>query len=66
MRSRDVKLDFLDSRWFTRGWTLQELLAQPQVEFFSNDGFHLGDKWVLLVPIHEITGISKQSLTGEH
>ena len=23
------------SRWFTRGWTLQELLAPPTVEFFS-------------------------------
>src|ERR1700712_6090569 len=26
---------FRDSRWFTRGWTLQELLAPSIVEFFS-------------------------------
>ena len=27
--------DFWKSRWFTRGWTLQELLAPTLVEFFS-------------------------------
>jgi hypothetical protein len=26
------------SRWFTRGWTLQELLAPASVEFFSLEG----------------------------
>ena len=26
---------FRESRWFTRGWTLQELLAPRSVEFFS-------------------------------
>src|SRR5438045_3918289 len=26
---------FQESRWFTRGWTLQELIAPPSVEFFS-------------------------------
>ncbi|KIJ69775.1 hypothetical protein HYDPIDRAFT_77224, partial [Hydnomerulius pinastri MD-312] len=25
------------SRWFTRGWTLQELLAPPAIEFYMND-----------------------------
>ena len=29
---------FVRSRWFTRGWTLQELLAPRSVEFFSRDG----------------------------
>ena len=29
---------FLESRWFTRGWTLQELIAPTSVEFFSRDG----------------------------
>jgi hypothetical protein len=35
---------FLESRWFTRGWTLQELLAPACVEFFSIEGDLLGDK----------------------
>jgi hypothetical protein len=29
---------FRHSRWFTRGWTLQELLAPASVEFFSREG----------------------------
>ena len=28
---------FQGSRWFTRGWTLQELLAPTSVEFFSKE-----------------------------
>jgi hypothetical protein len=28
---------FRASRWFTRGWTLQELLAPESVEFFSKE-----------------------------
>ncbi|KAF2115159.1 heterokaryon incompatibility protein-domain-containing protein [Lophiotrema nucula] len=30
---------FRRSRWFTRGWTLQELLAPASVEFFSRQEF---------------------------
>ncbi|KAE9376980.1 hypothetical protein N431DRAFT_480117 [Stipitochalara longipes BDJ] len=28
---------FRISKWFTRGWTLQELIAPTSVEFFSKD-----------------------------
>jgi hypothetical protein len=35
---------FRNSRWFTRGWTLQELLAPPSVEFFYLKGTRLDDK----------------------
>jgi hypothetical protein len=31
------KLAFRSSRWFTRSWTLQELLAPSIVEFFSQE-----------------------------
>jgi hypothetical protein len=48
---------FQESRWFTRGWTLQELLAPGSVEFFSREGKQLGDKRTLERQIHEITGI---------
>jgi hypothetical protein len=55
---------FRKSRWFTRGWTLQELIAPASVEFFSAEGKQLGDKTLLEQQIHEITGISVQALRG--
>jgi hypothetical protein len=55
---------FRQSRWFTRGWTLQELLAPQSVEFFSRDGKRLGDKSALEQQIHEITGIQIEALRG--
>jgi hypothetical protein len=53
---------FKRSRWFTRGWTLQELLAPRSVEFFSRDCERLGDKKSLQQQIHEVTGIATQAL----
>ncbi|KAF2195847.1 HET-domain-containing protein, partial [Zopfia rhizophila CBS 207.26] len=38
---------FRESRWFTRGWTIQELLAPHSVEFFSREGKQLGNKRTL-------------------
>jgi hypothetical protein len=35
---RAWELAFHHSRWFTRGWTLQELIAPTSVEFFSMEG----------------------------
>ncbi|KAG9236373.1 kinesin light chain 3 [Amylocarpus encephaloides] len=55
---------FRGSRWFTRGWTLQELLAPEVVEFYSKEGKLLGDRSSLEKPIHEITGIPIQALRG--
>jgi hypothetical protein len=55
---------FRQSIWFTRGWTLQELLAPQSVEFFSQDGRRLGDKNSLKQHIHEVTGIAVQALQG--
>jgi hypothetical protein len=55
---------FLASRWFTRGWTLQELLAPKSVEFFSEQGNRLGDKTSLESQIHEITRIPTKALQG--
>jgi hypothetical protein len=53
---------FRQSRWFKRGWTLQELLAPRSVEFFSKEGVRLGDKESLKHTIHEITGIPLKAL----
>jgi hypothetical protein len=55
---------FRASRWFTRGWTLQELLAPTSVEFFSREGKRLGDKKLLERQVHEITGITVEALQG--
>jgi hypothetical protein len=55
---------FRASRWFTRGWTLQELLAPRVVEFFSREGNQLGDKKKLDRQIYEITGIDILALQG--
>lgn len=55
---------FRQSRWFTRGWTLQELLAPPTVEFFSKEGRRLGDKQSLEQQIHEITRVPISALRG--
>jgi hypothetical protein len=55
---------FRQSRWFTRGWMLQELLAPRSAEFFSAEGKLLGDKDSLLQEIHDTTGISIQALQG--
>jgi hypothetical protein len=45
------------SRWFTRGWTLQELIAPNYVEFFSKEMNCLGDKTSLEKMLHQTTGI---------
>jgi hypothetical protein len=55
---------FRASRWFDRGWTLQELLAPGSVEFFSREGKRLGDKKTLERQVHEITGIAVSALQG--
>jgi len=62
--SQKWKPTFKRSRWFTRGWTLQELIAPTSVEFFSMGGERLGDKNSLVQEIHEITGIPVQALQG--
>ncbi|KAH5552913.1 hypothetical protein HBI25_177950 [Parastagonospora nodorum] len=55
---------FRKSKWFNRGWTLQELLAPASVVFYSKEGDLLGDKQSLKDTIHEITGIPIEALQG--
>lgn len=56
---------FRKSRWFTRGWTLQELLAPEWVEFFSEKGERLGDKKSLGQQVCEITKIPIAALQAK-
>jgi len=55
---------FCASRWFTRGWTLQELIAPPVVAFYSSDWQLLGFKSQRTRLLSQITGIDTSILTG--
>jgi hypothetical protein len=55
---------FRKSRWFTRRWTLQELIAPAVVEFFSKNCEKLGNKASLERQVCEITGIPVKALQG--
>ncbi|TGJ78993.1 hypothetical protein E0Z10_g9771 [Xylaria hypoxylon] len=48
---------FATSRWFTRGWTLQELLAPDKVIFFDRNWGVLGDRKDLADTICNVTRI---------
>jgi ankyrin repeat protein len=62
--TRRWKPAFKRSAWFTRGWTLQELIAPTSVEFFSHEGVFLGSRTTLEQTIYEITGIAIEALRG--
>ncbi|KAF1813703.1 kinesin light chain 1 [Eremomyces bilateralis CBS 781.70] len=62
--SQRWETDFRKSRWFRRGWALQELIAPESVEFFSKDRVLLGSKKFLERQIREITGIPATALRG--
>lgn len=53
------------SVWFTRGWTLQELLAPQNMQFYDMNWQLMGTKQELAPAIEEITGISVKYLTAE-
>ncbi|PTB59978.1 hypothetical protein M431DRAFT_514519 [Trichoderma harzianum CBS 226.95] len=55
------------SRWFTRGWTLQELLAPPpeKLIFYSKEWTRLGSKKDFVDIVSSITRINKQYLQGQ-
>ena len=58
----DFEASFKQSAWFTRGWTLQELLAPPHLIFYDYKWNRIGHKERLLKEISEITGIGVQYL----
>ena len=53
---------FQASLWFTRGWTLQELLAPRNMVFFNYAWNDIGTRSTLYLSIREVTGI--QDLSG--
>ncbi|KAI1126213.1 HET-domain-containing protein [Nemania abortiva] len=56
-----------DSRWFRRGWTLQELLAPNNVQFYSSKWKNIGNKreGPLCSIISDITKIDESILRGK-
>lgn len=54
------------SRWFTRGWCLQELIAPANLVFYSQDWHQLGTKSKLCALISSITGIEEAFLSGRN
>ncbi|KAK7462393.1 hypothetical protein VKT23_007992 [Stygiomarasmius scandens] len=57
-----VPSGFKECKWFTRGWTLQELLAPSNVIFFDKSWTQIGTKWDLHNVITAITGIPTRVL----
>ncbi|KAK4460442.1 ankyrin repeat-containing domain protein [Cladorrhinum samala] len=55
---------FPDSRWFTRGWTLQELIAPSVVVFVDENWRDLGTKATLQEAIMRSTNIPAAVLAG--
>ena len=49
-------------RWFTRGWTLQELLAPQNVKFYDQDWVLIGTKTTMWRLLGRITGIKPEHL----
>jgi hypothetical protein len=60
----DSTIPLKASKWFTRGWTLQELLAPTKLVFYSADWHSLGSKDDLKHQLHSITKIPIEALEG--
>lgn len=58
--------DLRSSKWFTRGWTLQELIAPDDVRFYNKNWEFLGDRFGLAAEISSQTGIDLDVLTRGH
>ena len=51
------------SRWFSRGWTLQELIAPVDVMFYAADWIYIGARSILHGRLSRITGIERAVLS---
>ncbi|KAK4216803.1 hypothetical protein QBC37DRAFT_480320 [Rhypophila decipiens] len=55
---------FRKSKWYTRGWTLQELLAPPKLVFYDCQWGRIDDRRELRELIRKITGIRARIVCG--
>ena len=61
-RDTIVTTAFEKSRWFTRGWTLQELLAPKYVVFYDEEWREFGSKSSLIAQISLVAGIQQDHI----
>ncbi|KAH7254672.1 heterokaryon incompatibility protein-domain-containing protein [Fusarium solani] len=61
-----VMRNFDSSRWFTRGWTLQELIAPHGLFFFDRGWNYMCSRDVISSRLEEITGITPSILQRAH
>ncbi|KAK1829723.1 beta transducin [Podospora conica] len=64
----DVKSpeELASSRWFKRGWTLQELIAPREVEILDSQWQLMGDRTGMANTLSSITGIDELLLAGHY
>lgn len=62
-RREDVATSLASSRWFTRGWTLQELIAPAVIEFYNKDWVYIGTKISLSSTLEKSTSIPQGLFT---
>ena len=63
-QTRTISPKFSESKWFNRGWTLQELIAPSTVIFLDQKWQEIGTKSSLQRMISEITNIPTDILLG--
>ncbi|TFK82087.1 HET-domain-containing protein, partial [Polyporus arcularius HHB13444] len=59
---RSPESGFRRSRWHTRGWTLQELIAPQKVIFLSRGWLTIGSKVALVGVLADVSGIDRALL----
>ena len=65
VRVEEFAARFSASSWFTRGWTLQELLAPKQLTFYDTDWKEIGGKDLLCDLISATTGINEHFISRD-
>ncbi|KAH7092457.1 heterokaryon incompatibility protein-domain-containing protein [Paraphoma chrysanthemicola] len=64
--SKDAKSDLSRCRWFSRGWTLQELIASTDAYFYDKRWRYVGSKQELSAILATITGIERPIMNGTY
>ncbi|KAI0879990.1 HET-domain-containing protein [Annulohypoxylon maeteangense] len=63
LRNR-VKKRLGNCKWFSRGWTLQELIAPSRINFYDKEWNYFGSKLELACVLSWITGVDTSVLKG--
>ncbi|KAM3066475.1 hypothetical protein ACMFMG_012059 [Clarireedia jacksonii] len=64
LHQEDWVSKFTACRWFRRGWTLQELIAPKNLEFYGKSWNFIGNKLHLLDTLSNITKIDQTDLSN--